>query len=327
MILSKSNVLITGAGGFIGSHLAEKLVEKVASVKAFIHYSSSGSNGWLENSEQSDDIQIFSGDIRDQDSLKKALEGVDIVFHLAALIAIPYSYISPSAYVRTNVEGTLNILQVAMEKGISKLIHTSTSEVYGSARFVPINEDHQLQGQSPYSASKIGADKIAESFFCAFGYPVVTVRPFNTYGPRQSARAVIPTIISQALTQKRITLGNISPTRDLTYVYDTVDGFIKCAQTEGIDGEVINLGVGKDISIGELADTILNVMGLKIPVVSEENRLRPSKSEVSRLCSDNSKARRLLGWEPVFSLKTGLTETIDWVKNNIDKYRPNEYTI
>lgn len=320
-------VLVTGAGGFIGSHLVERLVSLGARTSALVRYNSAGSWGWLDQSPIKDDVKVILGDVRDQDSTQRAVEGVDIVFHLAALIAIPYSYHAPLSYVRTNVEGTLNILQSAMRSGVGLVIHTSTSEVYGTARSVPINENHPLQGQSPYSATKIGADKIAESFNLSFGLPVVTVRPFNTYGPRQSARAVIPTIVTQALANEPIRLGNISPTRDLNYVADTVEGFIKAAESSKAVGEVINLGTGREISIGELAATIIRTLGTDLQVITDSERVRPEGSEVERLCADANKARELLGWEPKHTLEEGLTRTIEWIRENNERYRLGAYTI
>lgn len=320
-------VLVTGAAGFIGSHLAERLVALGANTRAFVHYNSSGSWGWLDQSSVRDQIEVVLGDIRDRESIDVAMKKVDVVFHLAALIAIPYSYDAPLSYVRTNVEGTLNVLQSARSQGVVKIVHTSTSEVYGTARSVPISEEHPLQGQSPYSASKIGADKIAEAFHLSFDLPVVTVRPFNTYGPRQSARAVIPTIVTQALSQHEIRLGSLEPTRDLNFVTDTVEGFIKAAESNNAVGEVINLGTGREISIGELAQTILQTMGKKIPVVSESQRVRPENSEVERLCAENRKARELLGWQPQFSLEEGLVKTIEWLRENHEQYRSDVYVI
>jgi dTDP-glucose 4,6-dehydratase len=320
-------VLVTGAGGFIGSHLVERLVSLGARTTALVRYNSAGSWGWLDKSPIKDDLKVVLGDIRDQDSTQRAVEGIDIVFHLAALIAIPYSYHAPLSYVRTNVEGTLNILQSAMRGDVDLVIHTSTSEVYGTARSVPINEGHPLQGQSPYSATKIGADKIVESFNLSFGLPVVTVRPFNTYGPRQSGRAVIPTIVTQALANEAIRLGNISPTRDLNYVDDTVEGFIKAAESSKAVGEVINLGTGREISIGELAATILRTMGKDLQVITDSERVRPGGSEVERLCADANKARELLGWEPKHSLEEGLTRTVEWIRENNERFRLGVYTI
>ncbi len=320
-------VVVTGAGGFIGSHLVERLVKLGAKTRALVHYNSNGGWGWLDESVVKDDIEVIPGDIRDQDSIQRAIAGVDTVFHLAALIAIPYSYHAPLSYIRTNVEGTANVLQSAIRNDVSLVVHTSTSEVYGTARKVPISEDHPLQGQSPYSASKISADKIAESFNLSFGLPIVTVRPFNTYGPRQSARAVIPTIVSQALTETVIRLGNLKPTRDLNYVADTVEGFISAAECQRAVGEVINLGSGREVSINELAAKILKMIGRSLPVVVEEDRVRPEDSEVERLCADNTKARQLLGWQPGHSLESGLEKTIEWLKVNHEGYRPGVYTI
>ena len=317
---SSKRVVVTGAGGFIGSHLTEKLIELGAETHAFVRYNSTGSWGWLDHSPLKNELQVTLGDVRDQDILSRTLAKADVVFHLAALIAIPYSYHAPLSYVRTNVEGTLNVLQAAQRSG-SLVVHTSTSEVYGTARQVPINESHPLQGQSPYSASKIGADKIAESFYLSFGLPVVTVRPFNTYGPRQSARAVIPTIVTQALTESKIHLGNLAPTRDLNYVSDTVSGFIKAAETPGAAGEVINLGTGTEISIGDLAALILQLLGKDIPITMEQERVRPENSEVERLCADSSKARMLLDWTPRYSLAEGLKPTIEWIKQNHERFR------
>lgn len=327
MSWSNKKVLITGAGGFIGSHLTERLVELGASVRALVRYTSTGSWGWLDSSPAKNQVEVLLGDIRDQDCLGSGMNGIEVVFHLAALIGIPYSYHAPLSYVRTNVEGTLNVLQSAMRSEVTKVIHTSTSEVYGSARCVPINEEHPLQGQSPYSATKIGADKIAESFYLAFGLPVVTVRPFNTFGPRQSARAVIPTIVSQALTEPSISLGNLAPTRDLNYVADTVNGFIKAAEVARAVGQVINLGSGREISISQLADTILTMMGKKLPVVTQDQRIRPKDSEVDRLCADNRKAKEILGWEPTHTLEEGLAKTIEWLMENNELYRRNIYVV
>ncbi len=320
-------VLVTGAGGFIGSHLTERLVAHGAKTRALVHYNSASSWGWLEGSQYKDEIQVFQGDIRDPDSCQSAIDGCDVVFHLAALIAIPYSYQAPLSYVRTNVEGTLNVLQAAQKHGVERVVHTSTSEVYGSARTVPISETHPLQGQSPYSASKIGADKVAESFHLSFGLPVTTVRPFNTFGPRQSARAVIPTIITQALGDEPIRLGNLEPTRDLNYVADTVEGFIKAAESPHAIGETINLGTGREISIGDLAQTILRSIGKDLPIITDDKRIRPERSEVDRLCADASKARKLLGWSPQHSLETGLAETISWIEQNTERFRIGVYAV
>jgi dTDP-glucose 4,6-dehydratase len=324
---SDKKVLVTGAGGFIGSHLSERLVELGAKTRAFVRYSSTGSWGWLDQSPLKNDVEVVLGDIRDQDTVTHACNGVDVVFHLAALIAIPYSYQAPLSYVRTNVEGTLNVLQAAQRVESQVVVHTSTSEVYGTARTVPIDENHPLQGQSPYSASKIGADKIAESFHLSFGLPVVTVRPFNTFGPRQSARAVIPTIITQALNGSEIRLGNLEPTRDLNFVADTVEGFIKAAETPKAIGETINLGSGREISIGDLAALILKLMNRDIPIALEGARVRPENSEVDRLCADSRKGQSILGWRPKYSLEDGLAATIEWIRENSERYRTGIYVV
>jgi NAD dependent epimerase/dehydratase len=320
-------VLITGAGGFIGSHLTERFVTLGARTRALIHYNSANAWGWLDHSPVKNDIDVRLGDLRDTESVQRAVRGIDIVCHLAALIAIPYSYEAPRSYVHTNIEGTLNILQAAREANVSRVLHTSTSEVYGTAQYVPIDEGHPLQGQSPYSASKIAADKLAEAFHLSFGLPVATIRPFNTYGPRQSARAVIPTVITQALTQPEVHLGNLAPTRDLNFVADTVEGFIRVAACPEAIGHVINIGTGQEISIGELAHIIMELVGQEKPVVSEDQRIRPAKSEVERLCADNRKAQTLLGWQPQHTLKEGLTQTIAWIENNLQGYRSDTYTI
>lgn len=320
-------VLVTGAGGFIGSHLTEELVRRGARVRAFVHYNALGRWGWLDVSPLKDEIEIVAGDIADRDSVRGAVSGVDVVFHLAALIGIPYSYQAPSSYVQTNIIGTLNVLQSALENSAERVVHTSTSEAYGTAQYVPIDEAHHLQGQSPYSATKIGADKLAESFHRSFGLPVATMRPFNTYGPRQSARAVIPTIITQALSKPEIRLGNLAPTRDLNFVLDTVAGFIRMAEEPLAIGQVINIGSGKEISIGDLAALILKLMGKDIPIATEAQRLRPDASEVDRLCADNAKARELLAWEPQYSLEEGLQFTIAWIEENLENYRPETYNL
>lgn len=324
---SGKKALVTGAGGFIGSHLVERLVELGAETRALVHYNSNGSWGWLDQSPHKDNVQVFAGDVRDPDSLRQAIEGVEVIFHLAALIAIPYSYHAPLSYVRTNVEGTLNILQSAIRHDVGLVVHTSTSEVYGTARKIPIDEGHQLQGQSPYSASKIGADKLAEAFHLSFGLPVVTIRPFNTYGPRQSARAVIPTIVSQVFGASAIRLGNLQPTRDLNYVSDTVAGFVQAAESPAAVGETINLGTGREISIGELAGMIVRITGKDLPIITESERVRPERSEVERLCADNTKARELLAWQPAFTLEAGLARTIEWIKENNERYRSSVYAI
>jgi len=320
-------VLVTGAGGFIGSHLTEALVERGASVGALVHYNALGSWGWLDESPVRSDIEVAAGDVCDRDSVRQAMRGTHVVFHLAALIGIPYSYHAPASYVRTNIEGTLNVLQSACELGVERVIHTSTSETYGTARHIPIDEEHPLQGQSPYSATKVGADKMAEAFHLSFGLPVVTVRPFNTFGPRQSARAVIPTIISQCLTGDVVHLGNLVPTRDLNYVSNTVDGFLLAAATPEAIGRTINLGSGREISIGDLAKLIIRLVGRSTNIESEERRVRPDKSEVKRLLADITLARTVLGWEPTISLEEGLERTIEWIQQHPGKYRPDVYAI
>ena len=330
------NFLITGADGFIGSHLTEALIRHGHDVRAFVLYNSFNSWGWLDHAPRDlrDNLDVFSGDIRDPHGVKEAMKGCDAVLHLAALVAIPYSYHSPDTYVDTNIKGTLNIVQAARELGIEKVVHTSTSEVYGTARFVPITEDHPLQGQSPYSASKIGADQIAMSFYTSFNTPVAIIRPFNTYGPRQSARAVIPTVITQiAKGEHRIKLGALHPTRDFNYIKDTVLGFISVAESDRSVGEVINIGSNYEVSIGEVVQMIANLMGMDIEIITDQVRLRPDKSEVERLWADNRKAKDLLGWQPVYAgkdgLMRGLAETIEWFKDsrNLDCYKANIYNI
>ena len=323
----QKKVLITGAGGFIGSHLTERLAEEGASVRALIHYNALGTRGWLDQSFVQNQLEVVAGDITDRDSVRQAVKGMDIVFHLAALIAIPYSYQAPESYIRTNVLGTLNVLQAAREFGVTRVVHTSTSEVYGTARSVPISESHPLQGQSPYSASKIGADKMAEAFQLSFEVPVVTVRPFNTFGPRQSARAVIPTIISQCLAGSAVKLGSLHPTRDLNFVSNTVEGFLLAATAPEAVGQVINLGSGREISIGALAQLIADLTGAKIQISEESIRLRPTGSEVERLLADATLAKKLLGWQPRVTLEEGLKCTIDWMHNHQQKYRPDVYTV
>ena len=329
-------VLLTGAAGFIGSHLAEELVRRNFSVRAFVHYNSMGSHGWL-NSSPADirkHLDVFAGDIRDANGVRAAVKGCDAILHLAALIAIPYSYHSPDTYIETNIRGTLNVLQAARDLSVSHVLHTSTSEVYGTAQSVPITEEHRLQGQSPYSASKIGADQLALSFERSFGTPVTVVRPFNTYGPRQSARAVIPTIITQvAAGQGAIKLGSVLPTRDFNFVADTVDGFMAALETKGGIGEVINIGSGFEISIGDVARMIAEIMGAKLEIQEDAARLRPERSEVDRLWASNSKAQQLLGWSPRFGgvegLRKGLEQTISWFNKseNLSQYRTNIYNL
>ena len=320
-------VLVTGAGGFIGSHLVERLVALGAQTRAMVSYRSNGSWGWLDSSPVKDKVAVVAGDVRDVDSVLGAMEGCQIVFHLAALIGIPYSYQTPVSYVRTNVEGTINILQAARQLKVERVVQTSTSEVYGSARYVPIDEAHPLQGQSPYSASKIGADMMAQSFCQSFDLPVSIIRPFNTYGPRQSSRAIIPTIIAQALTAPSIRLGSLSPYRDFNYVLDTVEGFIKIAEASGAVGDPINVGSGVEISIGELAQLILELVGKDLPILQDDQRVRPSGSEVQRLQADNRKAQNTIGWSPQYTLREGLEHTIEWVRENIEGYRAESYAI
>lgn len=320
-------VLVTGAGGFIASHLVESLVERGANVRAFVRYNSRADVGLLNQLPEQifSKVEVILGDLRDLQAVREAAKDVDLIFHLGALIAIPYSYLHPAEVVETNVIGTMNVLLAARDLNIPRVVHTSTSEVYGTALRVPIDEDHPLQGQSPYSASKIGADKLAESFYRSYGLPVVTIRPFNTYGPRQSARAVIPTIISQALTRDRLRLGSLDTLRDFTYVSDTVEGFIKGAQAAKVEGETINLGTGSEVSVGQLAETICEIVGKPLQVEQDPERLRPAKSEVMRLLSDNTRARRLLGWQPEVGLRDGLEQTVAWVRQHLDLYHPDLY--
>lgn len=336
MELNKKKILVTGADGFIGSHLTEELVRRGHDVRAFVLYNSFNSWGWLDHAEPGikEKLDIFAGDIRDPHGVRKAMTGCDVVLHLAALIAIPYSYHSPDTYIDTNVKGTLNVVQAARELGIAKVVHTSTSEVYGTARFVPITEEHPLQGQSPYSASKIGADQIAMSFHLSFNTPVAVIRPFNTYGPRQSARAVIPTIITQiAAGQRKLKLGAIHPTRDFNFVKDTVRGFIAVAESDRSVGQVINIGSNFEISIGDTVSLIGEVMDAKLEIETDQLRLRPEKSEVERLWADNRKARELCGWEPLYGgrdgFKRGLAETVAWFLDpaNRSQYKAGIYNL
>ena len=322
-------VIVTGAGGFIASHLVEKLILDGALVTAFVHYNSRNDWGMIENlsKETKNNLEIIMGDITDTFAVQRALKDKEIVFHLAALIGIPYSYEAPESYVNTNIKGTLNVLQASLHPGIEKVVHTSTSEVYGTAIYTPIDEKHPLQGQSPYSASKIGADKIAESYYYSFDLPVATIRPFNTFGPRQSARAVIPTIITQALTSDSINLGSLTPVRDLTYVTDTVNGFIKIAESEKTIGKTVNVGSGYGVTIGELAEKIRDRINPEASICCEQNRVRPDGSEVKKLICDNSLAAQLMGWKPSVTLEDGLTFTISWIREHIDSYKPNRYTV
>jgi NAD dependent epimerase/dehydratase len=322
------HILITGAGGFIGSHLVEFCVKEGYAVKAFVRYNSMNHWGWLETVSCKDDIEVITGDIRDYDSVYSATKGCDTVFHLAALIGIPYSYISPLAYIRTNIDGTYNVMQAARELHLKNILITSTSETYGTAQYVPIDEKHSLIGQSPYSATKIGADHLALSFFRSFGLPVKIVRPFNTYGPRQSARAIIPTIITQLLKGKRkIKLGNCKPTRDFTYIEDTVRGFMAIARAEALFGEVINIGTNSEISIGDLARLIASLMDKEIEIMEDGERIRPEKSEVERLLCDNTKLLNMTDWEPQYNLEKGLMETIPWFKKSQPLYKSEIYNI
>jgi dTDP-glucose 4,6-dehydratase len=322
-------VLVTGAGGFIGSHLVERLLSEGAKVRAFVHYNSRNHWGHLEDllPHQRQGIEIVSGDLRDAGRVDSAVIGCEVVFHLGALIAIPYSYVAPQDVVMTNVLGTLNVLESARRHGTKRLVHTSTSEVYGTAQYVPIDERHPLVGQSPYAASKIGADQIALGYQMSFDVPVAIARPFNTYGPRQSARAVIPAIIVQALTQKHVMLGATFPTRDLNFVADTVDGFLKIAETDAAVGQVINLGTGREVSVGDVAASIIRLVGRDIPVVFDANRIRPDASEVERLLADASKAKSLVGWEARHTLEEGLRTTIDWIRQHLDQYKPAMYAV
>ena len=326
---AQKKVLVTGAEGFIGSHLTERLVALGAEVKALVMYNSFNTWGWIDTfrPDEKNKVHIICADIREADLLKSTFKDIDIVFHLAALIAIPYSYVSPSSYIKTNIEGTLNLLQAARDHGVEKFLHTSTSEVYGTAQYVPIDEKHPLQGQSPYSASKIGADMIAESFHRSFDLPVTTVRPFNTYGPRQSMRAIIPTLIVEMLSNDKIQLGSLHPIRDFTYVSDTVEGFLKTAETDDINGEVINIGSANGISIGNLAEKLMKMMNKKITIESEEKRVRPPQSEVNQLICNNNKAKELIDWQPKMSLYEGLEKTINWFKDNAGKYKSEIYNI
>ena len=329
-----NKVFITGADGFIGSHLAERLVRDGYQVKALAQYNSFNSWGWLDSSSLKNDMEVVTGDVRDPFAMKTFMQGCDAVLHLAALIAIPYSYHAPASYVDTNVSGTLNIVQAARELGISKVVHTSTSEVYGTAQYVPIDELHPLQGQSPYSASKIGADQMAISYYNSFETPVAIIRPFNTYGPRQSARAVIPTIISQIASGKRdIKLGALTPTRDFNYVADTVSGFVSVLESDKSIGEVINIGSNYEISIGDLVKTIAQVMSVDVNVIEDDQRIRPANSEVERLWAENKKAKELTGWLPEFSgiegLRKGLAETVEWFtqEKNLAHYKTDIYNL
>jgi len=330
MLLQNKKVLVTGAGGFIGSHLVESLLTKGAKVRAFVKYDSRSDWGMLSDLplESQKSIEVISGDVRDPFFVRKAVQGCDCVFHLAALIGIPYSYIAPNDYVSVNIQGTVNVLQACYDERTPRLVHTSTSETYGTAQYIPIDEKHPLQGQSPYSASKIGADKMAESYYKSFELPVVTVRPFNTFGPRQSARAFIPTVISQALTRDKLTLGSLEPVRDLTFVKDTAEGFITVGLCDKAIGQVVNLGVGSGETIGVVVRKTLKLLGKEdMPIEQDSSRVRPAKSEVMRLISNNVLAMEMCGWQAKYSLEQGLAATIEWMKNNIEKFRPDIYVL
>lgn len=325
-------VLVTGADGFIGSHLTEELIDRGYDVKAFVYYNSFNSWGWLDSlpKEKLSKLEIFAGDIRDPNGVREAMKGVDVVYHLAALIAIPFSYHSPDSYVDTNIKGTLNVLQAARDLDTKRVLITSTSEVYGTAKYVPIDENHPYQGQSPYSATKIGADRLAESFYRSFNMPITIVRPFNTFGPRQSARAVIPTIIAQLLEgETEIKLGSLTPTRDFNFVKDTVNGFIEIANSENTIGEEINIATQREITIGELAEELIRQINPNAKIVCDEERLRPEKSEVNRLLGSNEKIKKLTSWEPKYTFEEGLSETIKWFKdkNNLVQYKSDIYNI
>lgn len=330
MDLTKQRILVTGADGFIGSHLTETLLAMGCSVRALSLYNSFNDWGWLEDIEQRDGLEVVCGDIRDPHFCKDMTKNIDLIFHLAALIAIPYSYVAPDSYVETNIKGTLNICQAALDNGCERVIHTSSSEVYGTAQYVPIDEKHPLQPQSPYSASKIGADQMALSFHLAFGLPVTIARPFNTYGPRQSARAVIPTIITQiASGKKQIQLGDVSPTRDFNYVLDTCRGLIVLAESDKAIGEVVNIGSGMEISVNDVLNVIKELMNSDVEFITDENRIRPKNSEVFRLCCDNTKIHKLTKFDPKFSLRDGLKQTIDWFTKpeNLSHYKIDIYNV
>lgn len=329
MKLRGKRVLVTGAGGFIGSHLCEALVAGGATVRAFVRYNSRNDRGLLEMLPDAvkGEIECVAGDLKDSEAIRRATRGCQVVFHLGALISIPYSYVHPLDYVQTNMVGSANVFNAALDLGVEKLVHTSTSEVYGTAQFVPISEVHPLGAQSPYAASKIGSDQLALSYHRSFDLPVTVLRPFNTFGPRQSARAVIPTIITQALTQDQVRLGALHPTRDLTYVKDTVGGFIRIAEADNTVGEVVSIGTGREVTIGELAEKITSMVGCSVGITVDQVRVRPEKSEVERLLCDNTKARQLMGWEPRYTLEAGLSETITWFREYGGRYKAHEYNV
>ncbi len=321
-------ILVTGAGGFIGSHLTELCVARGFKVKAFVHYNSSNHWGWLEDSPALKKIEVITGDVRDYDSVFNAMKGCDTVFHLAALIGIPYSYVSPLAYIKTNVEGTYNVVESARQQGVKHVLVTSTSETYGTAQYVPIDEKHPIVGQSPYAASKAGADQLALSYYRSFGLPVTVVRPFNTYGPRQSARAIIPTVLTQVLSgAQEIKLGNTTPTRDLTYVSDTANAFLTIAAAKKLAGDVVNVGMNTEISVGELAAMIGQVCGKKIKIIEDSQRVRLKSSEVERLRCDNTKVMAATDWRPAYDLPKGLKATSDWIKKNLNLYKAGIYNV
>jgi NAD dependent epimerase/dehydratase len=327
--LKNRRVLVTGSSGFIGSHLVEELVKLGASVRALVHYNSRNDWGLIEllPREIRKELEVVSGDVQDPFMMRSVVHGCETVFHLAALVGIPYSYVSPASYVSTNTRGTLNVLQACLDEGVEKVVHTSTSEVYGTAQYVPIDERHPLQGQSPYSASKIGADKIVESYHLSFGLPVATIRPFNAYGPRQSARAIIPTIISQVLSGSEVRLGLLTPVRDLTYVKDTVHGFVRVAESDNTVGETVNIGTGLGCTIQELVDAIAKLVGKDVKIVCDEQRVRPERSEVMALICDRRRACELVQWQPRYALEEGLNETIAWIGENIGRYKLGMYHV
>ncbi|MCX8063252.1 MAG: GDP-mannose 4,6-dehydratase [Anaerolineales bacterium] len=326
-IYKNVRVLVTGAGGFIASHLVEQLVIKGALVRAFVRYNSRGDIGLLRfiPEERLNQVEIYFGDLRDYDAVVSALQDRDVVFHLGALIAIPYSYLHPREVVETNVLGTLNVLQACRENRVARLVHTSTSEVYGTGLYTPMDEKHPLHAQSPYAASKIGADKLVESFYCTYDLPVVTIRPFNTFGPRQSSRAVIPTIISQALAGEKIRIGNLTTKRDFTFVLDTVRGFLLAGEAPGVEGETFNLGTGKAVTVGELIELVVQILGKEVIIEQQQERFRPEKSEVMRLLSDFSKAQERLGWSPEWSLSAGINQTVEWIREHLSHYQIPRY--
>ncbi len=329
MDLKGKLTVITGAGGFVGSHLVERLLEGGARVRCFVHYNSRNDDGLLSQlpADKRAAVEVVAGDLKDPFAVSRAIKGADVIFHLAALIAIPYSYLHPRDVAETNIMGTLSVLQAALDHGVARVIHTSSSEVYGSARYVPINEEHPLQGQSPYSASKIGADKIVESFHASYGLPVATIRPFNIFGPRQSARAVIPTIITQALKCGRVFLGALETTRDFTFVSDTIEAYLKIAACDQAVGEVFNVGSGFEVSIAQTVQKVAQIIGQDIQVNQEERRMRPSGSEVQRLWADSGKAKKIFGWRPQLTFEQGLKRTIDWIADNMDQYSVGDYAI